>query len=361
MDYPGLIVTGRLVATSHVLLLTLLLGIRLRGWDRIYAVMIGAGSAGYLMLPLLLEIDVPPALRLLAFVLQIGLSFWLWTYALAVRDPNFRPGWPHAAVLVAKIVITIGWAITQHQPEFALVKLSTAELDIWRMLVPALLTLALTAAAVYAAGHRLGDELNQQALGLRRLLVYSGAAAMLLMALVYIALRGERLEQIAAWLIVGLAMAICVRVHLMLLQSGPTPVASQPAEQPANAPVSEKDRALAERIERCMRDEEFFRNEGLTVGMLAGHLSELDYRVRRTINTVLGYRNFNVYINEIRVGAAKQTLLADSELPVIRLAMDLGYRSLAGFNKAFKDNTGQTPTEFRRQAAVSETAVKNAD
>jgi AraC-like DNA-binding protein len=34
--------------------------------------------------------------------------------------------------------------------------------------------------------------------------------------------------------------------------------------------------------------------------------------------------------------------------PVSGLAYDLGYASLGPFNRAFKEVTGQTPTEYRR-------------
>ena len=37
-------------------------------------------------------------------------------------------------------------------------------------------------------------------------------------------------------------------------------------------------------------------------------------------------------------------------LPVLTIAMDLGYGSLAPFNRAFRDTTGQTPTDWRRAA-----------
>jgi len=35
---------------------------------------------------------------------------------------------------------------------------------------------------------------------------------------------------------------------------------------------------------------------------------------------------------------------------VLTIAMDLGYGSLAPFNRAFRETTGQSPTDFRRAA-----------
>jgi AraC-like DNA-binding protein len=35
-------------------------------------------------------------------------------------------------------------------------------------------------------------------------------------------------------------------------------------------------------------------------------------------------------------------------VPVLTIAMDTGFRSIGPFNRAFKADTGLTPTEFRR-------------
>jgi len=37
-------------------------------------------------------------------------------------------------------------------------------------------------------------------------------------------------------------------------------------------------------------------------------------------------------------------------VPVITIAMDAGFQSLGPFNRAFKETTGVTPTEYRRKA-----------
>ena len=78
-----------------------------------------------------------------------------------------------------------------------------------------------------------------------------------------------------------------------------------------------------------------------------------EYRLRRLINQRLGYRNFNVFLNNHRIEEAKAALAdpAQTEVPVITIAMDAGFQSLGPFNRAFKAVTGVTPTEYRRLKA----------
>ena len=54
--------------------------------------------------------------------------------------------------------------------------------------------------------------------------------------------------------------------------------------------------------------------------------------------------------------AAQKALLdpAKRHLGIAQIAFEVGYRSLGPFNKAFKEITGRTPTEFRKAAPESE-------
>lgn len=74
-----------------------------------------------------------------------------------------------------------------------------------------------------------------------------------------------------------------------------------------------------------------------------------EYKLRRAINQGPGYRNFNVFLNRYRIAEVKAALAnpACSPVPVLTLAMDAGFQSLGLFNRAFKAETGVTPTEFR--------------
>ena len=103
-----------------------------------------------------------------------------------------------------------------------------------------------------------------------------------------------------------------------------------------------------------MEEEKVYCEHGLTIGALATMLGEKEYRLRRIINGESGYRNFNDFLNHYRVGEAANRLVApDSRrLPVLTIALDVGYSSIGPFNRAFKQKLGMTPTEYRASTKI---------
>jgi hypothetical protein len=80
-----------------------------------------------------------------------------------------------------------------------------------------------------------------------------------------------------------------------------------------------------------------------------------EYKVTQCITRSLGFRNFNQMINHWRVQRAK-AMLGDARLehlPVLTIALDCGFGSIGPFNRAFKAQTGMTPTQFRSEARRS--------
>jgi AraC-like DNA-binding protein len=102
-----------------------------------------------------------------------------------------------------------------------------------------------------------------------------------------------------------------------------------------------------------MTAERAHRQDGLTIGTLAQQLGLPEYRLRRLINQALGYRNFNSFVNHYRIAEVKAALAdpRQSEVPVLTIALDAGFSSLGPFNRAFKAETGMTPSEYRRLTA----------
>lgn len=136
-------------------------------------------------------------------------------------------------------------------------------------------------------------------------------------------------------------------------------VAGKPQPIAAAAPVArlsnDEDAKTAERLEGLMRRERVYREEGLSIAALALKLHVPEYKLRRLINQQLGHRNFAAFLSQWRLADAKQALADPSqrEVPISTIALDAGFQSLGPFNRAFKAETGVTPSEFRAQALAS--------
>nr|WP_255774673.1 helix-turn-helix transcriptional regulator [Microbulbifer zhoushanensis] len=116
------------------------------------------------------------------------------------------------------------------------------------------------------------------------------------------------------------------------------------------SPMDDSQRQLAGKLEAHMQAGGY-RRTGLTIRELAEELGAREHILRALINRHLGYRNFNEFLNQYRIDEAS-TRLADpgqAHLPVLTIALDIGYRSLSPFNAAFKRRHQQTPTEYRRE------------
>ena len=121
------------------------------------------------------------------------------------------------------------------------------------------------------------------------------------------------------------------------------------------------DAAMAARLDQLMREERLYRLETLSIAGLALRLGLPEYRLRRLINQRLGHRNFAAFLNQWRIGEAKAALLDPSqrEVPISTIALDAGFQSLGPFNRAFRAETGLTPTEFRTKGLAAEaTAIR---
>ncbi len=131
----------------------------------------------------------------------------------------------------------------------------------------------------------------------------------------------------------------------LAIEAVPSPGIAPPEDEPV-------DPGLLATLDHLMSVDRLYRQEGLTIGVLAGKLGLPEYRLRRAINQGLGYRNFNEYLNRHRLADAKQALAdpGQAEVPILTIALDSGFQSLGPFNRAFKGDTGMTPTEYRRAA-----------
>ena len=171
----------------------------------------------------------------------------------------------------------------------------------------------------------------------------------------------DALSPLAAFTLFGLGLAaigVLLRADADLFApSAPHSKVSAAAPDGQGAPpaLAGEDARIAARLRSYMAEDRLYREEGLSVGGLAGKLGVPEHRLRRLINQQLGFRNFSAFLNEWRLGDAKQGLADPTQVavPISTIALDAGFQSLGPFNRAFKADTGLTPTAFRASALAA--------
>lgn len=103
-----------------------------------------------------------------------------------------------------------------------------------------------------------------------------------------------------------------------------------------------------------IRDQRLYALENMTISKLADLLSVPEYRLRKQIVTTTPFKNFNQFLNHFRIEEAASRLRSDDQkhLPILTIALDVGFRSLPSFNRSFKDQFAMTPSEYRKTCGV---------
>jgi AraC-like DNA-binding protein len=106
-------------------------------------------------------------------------------------------------------------------------------------------------------------------------------------------------------------------------------------------------------------DNRAYARTGLSIRQLAEELKIPEHRLRALINSQLGYKNFSTFLNGYRIKEACDRLRdpREARIPVLTIALDAGFASIAPFNPAFRQSVGMTPTEYRRQKLQSGSVV----
>ena len=277
---------------------------------------------------------------------------FFWWFATALFDDDFRWRWwrwlPFAALaglFTLRRVSPGGWA---------------ASIDIAHQL----LVLGLIAHVFWLALAHRKDDLIEKRRSFRLAFVVLAGFTGVVIAVVEIALAGgealQPLTLVHAFALFSLSLGLTAWALPAIEFLGPTRPGGLAAD-PSVDQAAPEDRADLLRLSALM-DAGAFRRDALTIGALARQLNVPEYRLRRLINGALGYRNFNAFLNTCRLREARE-ILSDPEQArrqITDIALDLGYGSVGPFNRAFKAETGATPTQFRR-AALADSSGNIAD
>lgn len=99
-------------------------------------------------------------------------------------------------------------------------------------------------------------------------------------------------------------------------------------------------------IQNLLRYIESHYTKNISLESTANDLGYSKFYLSRIFSNKIGYQ-FNDYVNRLRMNKA-QKLLISTDMPIFTIAMDCGFESLRNFNRVFKNYTGITPTEFRK-------------
>ncbi len=128
-----------------------------------------------------------------------------------------------------------------------------------------------------------------------------------------------------------------------------------PAKYERSGVSGEQAARLAKKIDAAMRDGQLYLEPDLSLHRLAQHVRAPAHRVSQILNETIGETFFD-YVNRWRIEAAKP-LVSAGEQTVLAIALEVGFNARSSFYKAFRRETGLTPTAYRQHAGEKATVA----
>jgi AraC-like DNA-binding protein len=110
-----------------------------------------------------------------------------------------------------------------------------------------------------------------------------------------------------------------------------------------------KEKIIA-RLQELMEVEKVYLQLELKLDDVAAMLLITPHQLSEFVNDCMGM-NFTSYINQFRVTEAKKLLAANLETSTLSIAYEVGFGSKQSFNMIFKQQTGMTPSEYRKNTS----------
>ena len=315
-----------------------------------WLILLLTGALCYLAWPLLglqnplarLLVDLPTIL--------VPAAFWMFTHRLCSEGEDFpRWGW---ALVIPSIVVSVA----ANHIDFSSVPIVHETLYV--LAQP--FKLALLVAGMVELLRRYQSDLVEARRRLRAALLIAVGSYMLVVVCAEFLFSYQPVPAGVPTMHAVLTSLLTLAACLWLLALSPnalseslpttTPKPIEPtAEIAPQEPLDAGQHQLLEKLQLHMSSGGY-RHTGLTIRELAEQLNAREHILRVLINRHLGYRNFNEYLNQFRIDEASRRLADPDEahLPVLTIALDIGYRSLSPFNAAFKRHHECTPTEYRK-------------
>lgn len=102
------------------------------------------------------------------------------------------------------------------------------------------------------------------------------------------------------------------------------------------------------RLKNYMENEKPYLDPELNLQKFALHLNLPEKQISQLINQQIG-KHFFDFVNEFRIRDAKNLLEEKKDFTVLEILYEVGFNSKSSFYTAFKKETQQTPTAYRKQ------------
>ncbi len=150
----------------------------------------------------------------------------------------------------------------------------------------------------------------------------------------------------------GLGLAFIYLVLTSLLRIYPKALVLLPEKDAAPpSPLSDAEQDMARRIEVLLDRDKVYQETSYGRGDMARELGIGEGQLSRIVAGLFG-KSLPQVLNERRVADAMQ-LLTQTKAPIAVIAQDVGFNSLASFNRVFRDITGTTPSAARKEVIES--------
>ena len=336
------------------LLLALVAGLLLRDYPRRSDARLGAlfalGVAAFAVwsgpdVGVRREVWMTPVLAL-----SVGNNLVFWLFARSLFDDGFKARSWHAALWAAIVAIGL---VARHAEIIDQSKLADALDRGLSMQAIGFALLAVVQTQISWPGDLVEGRRRLRVVVIPASAAYIGLNAMahlinpdgpeFLVASMFSALLLALLGFAVAW-----SMLAVSRVEQMLA------VREADNRNPERQGLDSADQLVISEIIHAMSFERMYRQDGMSIRQLSEIQEVPEDRLRCLIHQGLGYRSFAGFLNSYRIAEAKAALADESQddVPILTIAVDAGFGSLGPFRRAFKRETGMTPTEFRKRRPV---------
>lgn len=336
----------RLLAFSQVFLLICTLLLFQRNRNGLLLALLAFGAFSYLAQPLaFLEFGRGYLLSGLNLV-AMSIPGLLWLVGNRFfNDSEEIPAW--------FFPLCIAYIGLWYMGELQIVSIDSVELAaIVFFLIPQLIKLGLVGHVITMAILGRDTDLVNKRLQLRAPLAIGASAVIGIVIVVELWASGQMpliIEAIGSVLM--FAVALTANLYLLRWRDDfPLTEARKPLKKSKAESVDEGAEQTIAVIEKAMSEDRFYAGHGKTLADLAEELHIAPYRLRNLINQYMGYKNFNQFLNHYRIREAALRLHQQPELPVLSIALDVGFRSISSFNAAFRSAHNTTPTDYRASA-----------